>query len=176
MSSRRWTFNWLFRRSSAAAELLLARQGLEPRGELRGVLVAVPGLVGLFFDLGAKVGVIAADALELAVQPLAQLAVIGVGQRREGPDHAVAGDRVGRGQARVRRFGQRRPGLLGQVRAIEQSLQVAHLPAVVQVDRHRQEVLLLLVADERRLEPENRLGEMQRLALARPSARIPAAA
>ncbi len=38
---------------------------------------------------------------------------------------------------------------------------MAHLAAVVHVDRHGQEVLLLLVAHERRLEPENRLGKMQ---------------
>ena len=38
---------------------------------------------------------------------------------------------------------------------------MANLPAMVNVDRHRQEVLLLLVADERRLEPENRLGKVQ---------------
>ena len=38
---------------------------------------------------------------------------------------------------------------------------MAHLPAVVHVDRHRQQVLLLLVAHKRRLEPEDGLGEMQ---------------
>ena len=38
---------------------------------------------------------------------------------------------------------------------------MAHLAAVVHVDRHRQQVLLLLVAHKRRLEPEDGLGKMQ---------------
>ncbi len=38
---------------------------------------------------------------------------------------------------------------------------MANLPAVVNVDRHREEVLLLLVTNKRRLEPEHSLGKMQ---------------
>ncbi len=38
---------------------------------------------------------------------------------------------------------------------------MSDLAAVVHVDRHGQQILLLLVADERRLEPEDRLGEVQ---------------
>jgi hypothetical protein len=115
----------------------------------------------LLVDLGAEVGIVAAHALHLPVEALAQLTAPGVGQGRQGAHDAVAGDRVGGRQGGVPRLGQGRPGLLGEVGAVQQPLQVPRLAAVVQVDGHWQEFLLLLVADERRLEPEDRLREVQ---------------
>ena len=69
--SRRWTFNWLFCRSSATRSCSSRSEGLEPPLEAGEVLAPALRPADLLLDLGSQVAVVAVDAFELAGQPLA---------------------------------------------------------------------------------------------------------
>src|SRR5258708_35732127 len=58
----------------ADAQLLLAIEGLAPGGELREVLAALAGPIGLLLHLHAEVAVIALHPLDLPAEPFAMLA------------------------------------------------------------------------------------------------------
>jgi hypothetical protein len=102
-----------------------------------------------------------AHAPHLLLEPLGQLAAAEVGQRGDGAQGLLVGCLVAGPQAHPPCFGQRQGGPLRQPRPLQQILQVAHLPAGVQVDAYGNDLLLLLVADELDAEPEHRLEEVQ---------------
>jgi hypothetical protein len=144
------------------AQLQLVVDGRPPLLHAGGGLLGVARTLRLLLKLVAQVVVVARHALDLPVAPLGQLPRPDIRQGGQGAQHLLARQRVPRRHARPPRFRQRLRRVAHQPRGIEQRLQMADFPAVVQVDGHGQDGLFLLVADELGLEPVHRLGEVHR--------------